>query len=1314
MNLKLTFWAILFGIITFLPAQATVITSALPGGNWNDPASWQGGQIPGPSDTARIRSGSVIQITQPATVSRLVFLSDTASSTVRLSPGVGLTISGQLVINGPTRDNRFNVLDVDSGSLVVQSVLYGVSGGDSRAAILRASTGTIEVSGLFDMGSGSTGLSRRRLALTDGGKAKLLGAVQNPATLVSSPGAMVEYLGNGDFPLISGNYHKLTVQGTGTKTIGNAVFQESARIGGGMVLTLRGTLDVQDSLIFSGAVIQQNSFNLSLTNRFSLQGPFGAANHILQNGLGNLVVRGDSAERFTQIFPVGSNGQYTPFRIQNLAANFPGTSGSRFLEIKTFANPHPLLSGTNQAANRFWRLRSGNITVITKLAMEFTYGDGDVAAPLVEADLNTTARLRGTGWQTAFSGSSLNSAQNLLQVDSTNTTLDADYTFGKAEAFPASFPFVFTLRNGDWSTGSVWSSGAQPTAAQDAVVLHSIDNFGGTCNKLTVESMGTLTARQNNTTVNGEFRVKGQFNDGHSGGTNTLLGQVIVEPGASFTGTGSGGGTSFDFANNIENNGSWNVSANNIRFTRQVRSALKITGTSPVNFTRADRNILVLVDTLELAFAASESNPANWEPNLIVGDTNYNFNCRVWNKTAISLNTLGQRVTAGFERSFIQGNGAYLRLRSATPFPSGAGVLNAVASGSTIDYWSDGSQPVAPLTYFNLTLNGDRFDRFKTFGTGSDITVLGNLTINDNAACLQFSPNSGGQKLTINGNLVLNGNGFFRTAVSTAKVQNQLVLGGRIINNSSRTFGIDARPSDSTQTVVTITGSGVVAQGTGGANFGKMIFSSTDTVSWEGSGNLEVSDTLTNQTAGLNIRKGLLYVPTNARFTINGASPSTRVKTFRLTDRGDRFVAARQRIDLIVDSLFHMQADGRTSLGAFYDLRGHSLTVNGEYRVGSNGGVSGMRTDSLSSITWNGIAPTSPLALANGFRNLGRLIHNKTASPLSIGQPVFVHQNLDLVEGALAGTTNIRMLQSSRVRRYSGSIVAAFNAGSGKYNVEYYKQVATGPEAIGVPALGKFTLACAPTDTVTLTGSPVLDSNFVYLSGRIRSLSNNFLKMNGSSFAEFSSPVSSLPLPLGSNAVAAPVVVDLSAISGGRLLLKPFLTLPPNLPPLAIINLKRYMQVAGNPSGLNLGLSFTYLDADVNGDESLLEPYFDPGTGWVSASGNVVPQSNTVQFTGVSSTGLLTAFRNQVSAGKKQVALFRSFPNPSKGQIRLESDAPFRLLSLKDVLGREYDFQAEILGNKAKLDISALPDGLYFLTVETNGESRVLRLVKRS
>lgn len=222
---------------------------------------------------------------------------------------------------------------------------------------------------------------------------------------------------------------------------------------------------------------------------------------------------------------------------------------------------------------------------------------------------------------------------------------------------------VTSATTGTWATASTWGGGVVP-ATTDTVVISSGDNVtvaaNATIKKLTVEAGGYLTIS--------------------SGKTLSVVGSDITINGL----VNGAGALTFNTLNGIlsgtgsvENTGSFNISKS-------------ISTTSSTNIIRSG--------SISILAAAIFTNNGT----LIVSG---------------NLNGATGATTA----QFINATDAYLSIGNTLMT---VGVLDASASGNTIDYASTAGRTVIATTYYNLTISGTGT---KTIGAGTT-TVLGDLT----------------------------------------------------------------------------------------------------------------------------------------------------------------------------------------------------------------------------------------------------------------------------------------------------------------------------------------------------------------------------------------------------------------------------------------------------------------------------------------------------------------------------------------------------------------------------------------------------------
>ena len=230
-------------------------------------------------------------------------------------------------------------------------------------------------------------------------------------------------------------------------------------------------------------------------------------------------------------------------------------------------------------------------------------------------------------------------------------------------------------------------------------------------------------------------------------------------------------------------------------------------------------------------------------------------------------------------------------------------------------------------------------------------------------------------------------------------------------------------------------GSGIVAEGGGRYNLKTLTLTGTDTAKWNGTGIVQIGDTMTINSLAFYQSKAPLYIPTNSKFTIRGTSQYNRFNNLYVTDRVDRDIIVRQKVNIIVDSFFNVLSSKTTSI---YDFSGQSIQVNGEYKIATASNANILQPDSLSSLVLEGSGPSSAITFKTEFRKLKAFVHNKAVLPANIAVPITIKERIDLFNGELTGVTNITLSEGATVRRSNGSIATGFNNASGKINLEYW------------------------------------------------------------------------------------------------------------------------------------------------------------------------------------------------------------------------------------------------------------------------------------
>ena len=89
----------------FLVTYSPIISSKLTGGNWNNPSTWNGDNVPLPDDPIKIVSGSVVTLDANVTHNALAVVSGTLNCTTNTLSGSGsfmLLANSTLSIGSPS------------------------------------------------------------------------------------------------------------------------------------------------------------------------------------------------------------------------------------------------------------------------------------------------------------------------------------------------------------------------------------------------------------------------------------------------------------------------------------------------------------------------------------------------------------------------------------------------------------------------------------------------------------------------------------------------------------------------------------------------------------------------------------------------------------------------------------------------------------------------------------------------------------------------------------------------------------------------------------------------------------------------------------------------------------------------------------------------------------------------------------------------------------------------------------------------------------------------------------------------------------
>jgi uncharacterized repeat protein (TIGR03803 family) len=252
------------------PSVSITWTNA-SGGSWNNAANWSPNQVPGPTDTAIINTGT-------ATVS-----TDTTVGTLNLGNGAVLNGSATLTIN--------NVLNWGLGTM----------GGAGRTVIASGATANLN-SSLYSVTLDARTLENEGTMVWNGGAISLY--MQNGAVVTNGAGGTFQVQNNETFSNNGGSGNRVDnagtfqVNGAGTTTTFGVPFNNY------------GTVQVQNgTLTLGGGATSPGSFTLSSGTTLNLNGGtaiFSSGSTI--NGLGaNLTVSGGTANLAGLVNVSGAN-----------------------------------------------------------------------------------------------------------------------------------------------------------------------------------------------------------------------------------------------------------------------------------------------------------------------------------------------------------------------------------------------------------------------------------------------------------------------------------------------------------------------------------------------------------------------------------------------------------------------------------------------------------------------------------------------------------------------------------------------------------------------------------------------------------------------------------------------------------------------------------------------------------------------------------------------------------------------------------------------------------------------------------------------
>jgi hypothetical protein len=1173
--------------------------------------------------------------------------------------------------------------------------------------IVNVSSGTLTVNNNINF-SVTNNLVRRQLNVGENGTLILNGNFSGVGEHTFHPLSTVRFVGAQAQNIMAADYGNLELSGGGAKTsTGNTIVSGNLALNSSN-LNMNHNLNVQGSVNLGG-VIFLSGVDFTLGSNSTITGTFGVGAHINLRATSRLIKFSNSASGFLATYPLGNSQGYTPINLTELTATLSGGNNSRSIEFGSIDTRHPLATGAGNTLNTFWRLRSVNITNITRFAFSANYADAAIPPGVNEADLNTIARLMPGGWTLNPTGSSINAANNQLSFDTSNVVISGDYTIGELTAFPPVIDQVFSVATGNWSSASTWSSNSVPGITSNVYVLHRVN--AGTINgvnNLTIGTTGTLISDQNSVNINGNFDIFGSWVDQHSSGQNIIGGKFTVHQGGTALFPGSGGNTLYtEFRGDVEVNGAVNTNGQFV-FSANNNNRIKVTGSSSITM---GGSIVSNVDSLILENAGGITT----NDSVRLGNFNLTRNVVLLNNTRLEVaRSIIGRPNGNFQRKLVQGANGHLVVRNNIPFIVPTLSFDFATPGNTVEYGGGINQAILNTNYHHVLITGDRSDRLKILDGNSDVLIGGNLTVQSNGAVFQCGQGLNGRTVRINGNVEFNGNGRIGLANQGTKVN--LIIGGKLINNHNSNLGF--RQNDSTYFNVNFTGSGVIAEGSGDMSVRHLRLSGSDTIIWNNTGQVSIFDSLSTSGSALLASNSYFFIPLSRNVTFAGTSTLNKLGSLQLTDRADRSVQFFQRMPLEIDSVLQLTSSGQNQ-PALYDFAGQTLIINNNLTIsttGQNGANSILRPDTNSTLIIRGTGTIQNLSFAPNFRNIGYLeIDRSNGVTFASGSGLRVYRELRMLQGNITTNARLSMHQGSTVIRKKGKLIGTFQNTTSPYHVVYTDSVITGNEATGVATIKSIKVAAGAGNVVAFGNSPSVDEGLMFESGNMVALANNYVRLAGNATAKVNRVIPTTLFPVGLPAGRGFFELKVNNEPSGELAIRPVLAPHPRRAS-APSYLRKYVTLDGTATAVNVDMSLLYDQPDVFGTEANLATSFYNGTAWTTANGTIDIDLNKATMTGITSFGDLTAGANMgdstvANRNKLVVNGFTLHPNPGQDELFIalqEQSLANATMIIADISGKTV-LTTSLPQAGQSINTSTLKPGVYHIKVISAKGERLMQ-----
>lgn len=284
-------------IVLFSTSVGNAATrTASVSGNWSSTTTWGGLSVPTASDDVIINSGISLTVNiADAQCASLTFAAVLADSYLTIAGTNSLTISGELFMPRPSRNNTDCVVNVNdgyitSGSLNMRATSIG------RNDIINISTGILTVTGTL-----TTRTQGSQILFSNAGTLNM-GLLSGTPTLTTVSGCSVNYTGNSAQIIYNITYNgNLGLSGSGTKTMDASITTHgNLTVGSGTPFIINSTM----TAIVDGDI--DNSGSITLTAGTSTTDTWLRMAGDLTNNPGATI---DASGDYTRFIFVSTNAQ---------------------------------------------------------------------------------------------------------------------------------------------------------------------------------------------------------------------------------------------------------------------------------------------------------------------------------------------------------------------------------------------------------------------------------------------------------------------------------------------------------------------------------------------------------------------------------------------------------------------------------------------------------------------------------------------------------------------------------------------------------------------------------------------------------------------------------------------------------------------------------------------------------------------------------------------------------------------------------------------------------------------------------------------